>query len=182
MGVTKCLKSFQKSEKERFASKVKQCDANCLIRTFYLLKELALGWAFVWWWDVCGFVLPTVSATWRRGPFPVPVEWWQLQFQEQLRLQVPRGWVGKSETLCYCTQLLTAGNLLTFGALDFSWTKTWNWIEIIESNKLANIKSAVEPNSEMQTGFLTHLLANFKFMNTLYCILCHCCGLWLKPF
>lgn len=59
----------------------------------HFLKELALGRAVVWRGDVCGAVLSAVGATWRRRSLPVPVEWQQLQLQEQLCLQIFRGWV-----------------------------------------------------------------------------------------
>lgn len=60
---------------------------------FNFSKELALGWAVMWRGNVCGSVLSAVGATWRRRTLPVPVEWQQLQLQEQLCLQIFRGWV-----------------------------------------------------------------------------------------
>lgn len=66
----------------------------------YLLQELALGRAVMWWRDVRRSVLPTVRTTWRRGSFPVSVERRQLQLQEQLCLQIPRGWGSEWESRC----------------------------------------------------------------------------------
>lgn len=98
----------------------------------FLLQELALGWAIVWWWNVCGSVPPALSATWRRRSFPVPVEWWQLQLQEQLCLQIPRRWASRSQTSCCCIWLLSAGNywhlVLALGFIWFSNPQNLNFI------------------------------------------------------
>ena len=76
----------------------------CLVTIHWqvcLLQELALGWAIMRLWGVCGDVSPTVRSTWSGWALHVPVERRQLWNQEQLHLQIHCGYLWHTNSIYF---------------------------------------------------------------------------------